>query len=318
MSAFEESLAAPQAPARPPNGRYSRVVSDLAEASEAWIAESRRPRSLPSRAMIEGIVHDLRSALFPHHFGPSDIAPTALRHFVGTRIERAEVALVEQIRRGLAFACPSAHGRDDSCSACTHGANTAAETLISSLPRLRSLLEADAAAAYAGDPAAKYLDETLFCYPGMTAIIHHRIAHELHALQVPLVPRVISELAHAETGIDIHPGAIIGGSFFVDHGTGVVIGETCEIGERVRIYQGVTLGARSVGSDEKVAKGARRHPVVEDDVVIYAGATLLGRITIGRGATIGGNVWLTRSVAPGQQVSQAQARERAFRDGSGI
>ena len=129
---------------------------------------------------------------------------------------------------------------------------------------------------------------------------------------------MISELAHGATGIDIHPGASIGGSFFIDHGTGVVIGETCAIGERVRIYQGVTLGARGPGNDERVAKGALRHPVVEDDVVIYAGATLLGRITIGRGAKIGGNVWLTRDVAPGQQVSQAQPRARSFRDGSGI
>lgn len=154
----------------------------------------------------------------------------------------------------------------------------------------------------------------------MTAIIQHRIAHELHALAVPLIPRMISELAHSATGIDIHPGAHIGPSFFIDHGTGVVIGETAAIGQRVRIYQGVTLGARGFPSDEggHLVKGLPRHPIVEDDVVIYAGATILGRITIGKGATIGGNVWLTRSVPPGGVVTQARARQDSFENGSGI
>jgi serine O-acetyltransferase len=154
----------------------------------------------------------------------------------------------------------------------------------------------------------------------MSAIIHHRIAHELYVLGVPLVPRILSELAHAATGIDIHPGADIGASFFIDHGTGVVIGETCVIGERVRLYQGVTLGAKSFPTDESghPKKGIPRHPIVEDDVIIYAGATILGRITIGRGSSIGGNVWLTQSVAPGSRVSQAQVREELFDAGAGI
>jgi serine O-acetyltransferase len=162
------------------------------------------------------------------------------------------------------------------------------------------------------------LDEAVFCYPGVTAITQHRLAHELHLVGVPLLPRIVSELAHSRTGIDIHPGAEIGSSFFIDHGTGVVIGETCSIGQRVRIYQGVTLGARGVDEQDHLLKGIPRHPIVEDDVVIYAGATILGRITIGRGATIGGNVWLTRSVAAGGRVSQAHARHRLFRDGAGI
>jgi serine O-acetyltransferase len=169
-----------------------------------------------------------------------------------------------------------------------------------------------------GDPAARFLDETLLCYPGVAAVIQHRIAHEIHLRDVPLLPRIIAQLAHATTGIDIHPAAVIGDSFFIDHGTGVVIGETCAIGRRVRIYQGVTLGTRGFPSDERgrPLKGLPRHPVVEDDVVIFAGATILGRITIGQGATIGGNVWLTRSVAPGVRVTQAQARDGAFEQGA--
>jgi len=160
----------------------------------------------------------------------------------------------------------------------------------------------------------------VFSYPGMMAIIHHRLAHELHGLGVPLVPRMISELAHSTTGIDIHPGAQIGASFFIDHGTGVVIGETCIIGEHVRLYQGVTLGSRTFPADEKgrPIKGIPRHPIVEDDVVIYAGATILGRITIGRGSSIGGNVWVTRSLAPGTHVSQAEFRRDGFDGGAGI
>jgi serine O-acetyltransferase len=160
----------------------------------------------------------------------------------------------------------------------------------------------------------------VFCYPGITAITHHRLAHELYQLGVPLIPRIISELAHAATGIDIHPGARIGGSFFIDHGTGVVIGETSVIGERVCLYQGVTLGAKSFPLDAqgKPIKGRPRHPVVEDDVIIYAGATILGRITIGRGSSIGGNVWLTRGVPPGSRITQALVRDDLFDGGSGI
>jgi serine O-acetyltransferase len=164
------------------------------------------------------------------------------------------------------------------------------------------------------------VDEAIFCYPGFNAITHHRIAHELHRLGVPLIPRIISEIAHSETGIDIHPGAGIGGSFFIDHGTGVVIGETAQIGERVRLYQGVTLGAKSFPLDEKghPIKGIPRHPIVEDDVVVYSGATILGRITIGRGSSIGGNVWITRSVPAGSRITQAQARADTFEGGGGI
>src|SRR4029077_5211566 len=175
------------------------------------------------------------------------------------------------------------------------------------LPRIRGLLVSDLRAAYAGDPAATGHSEILLVYPGMAAIIHYRLAHALHKLGARFLARQICEIAHSLTGIDIHPGAEIGGSFFIDHGTGVVVGETAVIGERVRLYQAVTLGAKSfpAGEDGALVKGIARHPVVEDDVVIYAGATILGRIRIGRGSTIGGNVWITRDIPPGSRVAQA-------------
>jgi serine O-acetyltransferase len=202
--------------------------------------------------------------------------------------------------------------------------DTQSESLVqefaSGLPEIRRLLETDILAAYEGDPAARSVDEVLACYPGITAMIHHRLAHSLYRLGLPLIARMTAEISHSTTGIDIHPGAQIGGHFFIDHGTGVVIGETAIIGERVRLYHGVTLGAKRIAVDESGAlmKGNARHPIVEDDVVIYAGATILGRVTIGRGSVIGGNVWITRSVAPGTQVSQAKARHEVFDDGSGI
>ena len=187
-----------------------------------------------------------------------------------------------------------------------------ARTFGGRLPAVRELLDSDILAAFRGDPAARSIDEVLVCYPGIRAIIHHRLAHELHRLGAPLCARIIAEIAHSTTGIDIHPGAKIAGSFFIDHGTGVVIGETAVIGERVRLYHGVTLGAKRFPVDDggAVVKGAARHPIVEDDVVVYAGATILGRITIGRGSTIGGNVWLTHGVPPGSNVAQTQASSR--------
>jgi serine O-acetyltransferase len=305
-------------------GRFAHVVDALCSANESSFA-TRYPRAgrrvLPSQRAIAGIVDDLRAVLFPGHFGAGDLDASSLRSHVGARLDKAHLALITQVRHGLAFACDHAQsGSEGTCLACDQRAHDVSDALVSSLPRLRSLLESDIQAAFDGDPAARSIDETLFCYPGVTAVIQHRIAHELFRLSVPFLPRIIAEQAHAATGIDIHPGAEIGGSFFIDHGTGVVIGETCAIGERVRIYQGVTLGARGFpnGDDGHPIKGLFRHPIVEDDVVIYAGATILGRITIGRGATIGGNVWLTRSVGAGAQVSQAHSRHMTFGGGSGI
>jgi serine O-acetyltransferase len=185
---------------------------------------------------------------------------------------------------------------------------------------VQQCLVLDAQAAYDGDPAATDPTEAIFCYPGLLALTSHRIAHELHRLGVPLLPRIINEHAHSLTGIDIHPGAQLGTSLFIDHGTGVVIGETCVIGNRVRIYQGVTLGAKSfpLDDDGKPIKGVPRHPIVEDDVILYAGATVLGRVTIGRGSVIGGNVWLVRSVPPDSRISQSPVRDDGYVAGAGI
>jgi serine O-acetyltransferase len=274
-------------------------------------------RALPSREQISAVVADLRGALFPWHFGAQDVSEHGLAYYVGHTLERALSHLEEQVRVGLLFECAHA---EDPCHACGRRAIEVIATFASRLPAVRQLLGADALAAFEGDPAATSADEAVFCYAGMTAIIHHRIAHELYVLGVPLIPRIISELAHAATGIDIHPGAQIGERFFIDHGTGVVIGETCVIGQRVRLYQGVTLGAKSFPTDDsgRPIKGMARHPIVEDDVIVYAGATILGRITIGRGSVIGGNVWLTHSVPAGTTASQAQLRHETFDGGAGI
>jgi serine O-acetyltransferase len=222
--------------------------------------------------------------------------------------------LWEQIKRGFCFTCRE---RVEECDART---DRVTENFFARLPAVRRMLATDAQAAYEGDPAATSPDEAIFCYPGMLAVTNFRLAHELYAQEVPLIPRMITEHAHSITGIDIHPGATIGEGFFIDHGTGVVIGETSTIGNRVRLYQGVTLGAKSFPLDEdgNPIKGIKRHPIVEDDVIIYSEATILGRITIGRGSVIGGNVWLTRDVAPDSVVTQAQARLDLFDSGSGI
>jgi serine O-acetyltransferase len=300
-------------------GSLPRVVDALCAANERGF-DALGGRLLPSRSAIASLVEDVRVALYPNHFGSSDRGVEGLRQRISARLHRAQRTLVEQVRRGLTFSCGHAGARGGACAACDRRTAQVSETFLGRLPALRELLDADIEAAFKGDPAAKFADEPLFCYPGVTAIIQHRLAHELHTLGVPLIPRIVSELAHSATGIDIHPAARIGASFFIDHGTGVVIGETCTIGERVRIYQGVTLGARGFPDDEdgNPVKGLPRHPIVEDDVVIYAGATLLGRITIGRGAVIGGNVWLTRSVPPGRNVTQARARQERFENGAGI
>ncbi|PTB21840.1 serine acetyltransferase [Trinickia symbiotica] len=205
------------------------------------------------------------------------------------------------------------HG--DSLTVVDARAIEAVQAFAQRLPEIRALLDTDVIAAYHGDPAAGSVDEVLLCYPGVLAMIHHRLAHELYRLGLPLLARIVAELAHAETGIDIHPGARIGAGFFIDHGTGVVIGETAIIGERVRLYQAVTLGAKRFprNADGHLEKGLARHPIVEDDVVVYAGATILGRVTIGRGATIGGNVWITHDVAPGSHVTQASLRNESAR-----
>ncbi len=296
------------------------VVDALRAASarlQAGPLRNPRRHALPSREALSEIVSGLRAVLFPEHFGASELSAEGVDYFVGHTLDTTLLSLCEQVRRGLHFACAN-EGSD--CAQCEQRAIEITHAFATRLPAIRKLLDDDVRAAYEGDPAATSVDEAIFCYPGITAITHHRLAHELYLLGVPLIPRIISEISHSATGIDIHPGAQIGGSFFIDHGTGVVIGETSVIGQHVRLYQGVTLGAKSFPLDDqhRPIKGVPRHPILENDVVIYAGATVLGRITIGEGSSIGGNVWLTRSVAPRSQVTQAQVRSEVFEDGLGI
>lgn len=272
---------------------------------------------LPSSTAVYELVEDLRSVLFPGFFGTPDLHEESLRYHVGSTLARASLSLFQQVRRALAFV-----GRHDveKCPHCEDRAREVTREFVSRLPDIRRILGTDVDAAYEGDPALTVREEAIFSYPGLLAITNQRLAHELHKLEVPIIPRLITERAHTLTGIDIHPGARIGERFFIDHGTGVVIGETSVVGNGVRIYQGVTLGARSFPLDEKghPIKRIERHPIVEDDVVIYSGATVLGRITIGKGSVIGGNVWLTSSVPPGSRVSQAAPRETGFESGGGI
>ncbi len=276
-----------------------------------------RRQTLPSRVVVAEMMETLRSVLFPGYFGGSELNEDNIRFHVGSRLDKVQRVIAEQIMRGLCFTCTQ---NSDHCPVCSENALGITRAFIEKLPTVRSVLAMDAQAAYEGDPAATSPDEAIFCYPGMTAITNYRLAHELHKLEVPIIPRMITEHAHSITGIDIHPGATIGKRFFIDHGTGVVIGETCVIGDNVQLYQGVTLGAKSFPLDENgnPIKGVKRHPIVEDGVVIYSGATILGPITIGKDSSIGGNVWLTRSVPPNSRITQAQARRECFEDGSGI
>lgn len=275
-----------------------------------------RPPKLPSRKILMHVAEGLSAALFPNRLGSSELADEGIDHYVGHTLNMTLRELMVQIQHELHYNSGlemlSTEDRERSVAI--------TQAFAKRLPIVRTLLDTDIVAAYEGDPAARNVDEVLVCYPGIAAITHYRLAHELHHLGVPLIARMISEIAHSITGIEIHPGAQIGGSFFIDHGTGVVIGETAVIGQNVRLYQAVTLGAKRFPVDENgtLVKGNLRHPIVEDDVVIYAGATILGRITIGRGSTIGGNVWLTRSVPPGSNISQAQMRQEAFEGGAGI
>ncbi len=274
-------------------------------------------REMPSREALRGIIDGLFGVLFPDFFGRPDLTEEGIDYFVGHRLDETLRSLVTQVERELQFSCDAT---EDHTLKHANKALRITRDFAARLPQIAALLESDVRAGYQGDPAAKSIDEVRFCYPGITAITHHRVAHELYSLGVPLLARIIAELAHSATGIDIHPGAKIGASFFIDHGTGVVIGETAVIGQRVRLYQAVTLGAKSfpVREDGALVKGIARHPIVEDDVVIYAGATILGRVTIGRGSTIGGNVWITRNIPPGSHIAQAQARSEAFNEGGGI
>jgi serine O-acetyltransferase len=293
------------------DGLVTSVVYDLCSAATGKMARLRRKPTrhlAPSRSRVIEIVENLRMTLFPGYFGPTDLTDETLPYYMGTILDQTRNLMEDQIARGYCFECPN-----DKCSMlrdeCINKAKNVVEKLLVRLPHIRRFLITDVQAAYEGDPAATSPDEVIFCYPGLLAITNHRIAHELYKLTVPLIPRIISEHAHSITGIDIHPGADIEDHFFMDHGTGIVIGETCKIGSHVRLFQGVTLGALKfpLDKDGKPVKGIDRHPVIEDNVVIYSGATLLGRITVGTGSVIGGNVWLTKSVPANSKITQKQA-----------
>ena len=299
---------------------FSGLVEALCAPGNGSAAGTRKRwqnQALPSRRVIGTVVESLRAILFPGYFGFSDHGQDSIRFHVGSALDHLRIELREQIKRGLCFSCEE----DQSCLPfCDRKARELTGEFLRSLPGVQRTLATDVRAAFDGDPAAANPDEVIFSYPGILAITSYRLAHELFRLGVPIIPRMITEAAHSATGIDIHPGAAIGESFFIDHGTGVVIGETCIIGRRVRIYQGVTLGAKSfpVDGEGKPVRGIARHPVVEDDVTIYSGATILGRVTIGRGSVIGGNVWLVHSVPPETRITQAQTREDEFERGAGI
>lgn len=260
---------------------------------------------MPSIEELKTAVEMLRSVIFPGYYIHSELREETMHYYIGSTLDKCYKILTEQLKRGYCFACNS----ESVCTFCEDRAEKAAEHLLKRLPYIRHMLSTDAEAAYEGDPAAKSIGEAIFCYPSIRALTNHRIAHELYKFGVPIIPRLISEMAHSEAGIDIHPGAQIDERFFIDHGTGTVIGETSVIGKNVQIYQGVTLGARSFPKDENgnPIKDIPRHPIVEEGVIIYAGATVLGRVTIGKNAMIGGNVWITRDVPPGERVIQRRA-----------
>ena len=264
----------------------------------------RDEEALPSGEVLEEIIDLCRAILFPGYYGNARISTQTIRFHTGVNIEKLHELLSRQIYAGLCLA-------DTSCTSCAEElifsqAEKLSEAFISTLPEMRCLLATDAEAAYNGDPAAQNINEVIFCYPGFRAIGNYRIAHQLYKLGVPFIPRMITEMAHSETGIDIHPGAQIGHYFSIDHGTGTVIGETSVIGNNVRIFQGVSLAGEKLPPDENgnAIRGIPRHPILEDNVTVYSNATLLGKIRIGKGATICGNVWITGDVPPGAVITQ--------------
>jgi len=257
---------------------------------------------LPVKTTVIQILDDLLEVIYPGYFGRKYVETANIEYHIGDLMDSIYARLTQEIYRSVR---PECQNKGDTCDHCDGIAEEEALVFLRQMPELRKRLSEDVQAAYDGDPAAKSIDEVIFSYPAIFAITIFRLAHELNFQGIPLLPRMMTEYAHSVTGIDIHPGATIGSGFFIDHGTGVVIGETTNIGNRVKLYQGVTLGALSFAKDDegRMIRGKKRHPTIEDDVVIYAGATILGGNTvIGRGSVIGGNVWLTRSVPPYTRV----------------
>ncbi|NTU94122.1 MAG: serine acetyltransferase [Chlorobiaceae bacterium] len=299
------------------NGSIEQIVTLLSNGSGAECDYVPHPeQKLPSIEKLREFIELVRAVIFPGYFGPPITSRESLPHFIGVRVEKiaellgSQIALVLQSEAG--DAAPDGPPVQDAAAV--------AREFVNRLPEIRRVLCTDVKSIYDGDPAAKSHVEIIFCYPSIRAMINHRTAHTLLDLGVPLIPRIISEMSHSDTGIDIHPGAEIGEYFCIDHGTGVVIGETCIIGDHVRIYQGVTLGAKRFELDKagNPVKNLPRHPIIEDGVVIYSNANILGRITIGRNSVIGGSVWVTRSVPPNSRLQQQKAVESSFINGLGI
>ncbi len=271
--------------------------------------QHRNGMPLPSGKVLREIIELARCILFPGYYGKSSVNLKTIRYHIGVNLEQLHKLLSDQILAGLCFAGSDESSCDNCAARFTKDraqAEEIATELVARMPSIRRKLSTDVAAAYNGDPAAESYGEIISCYPVIKALINYRIAHELHLLGVPLIPRMLTEMAHSETGIDIHPAATIGSYFTIDHGTGLVIGATCIIGDRVKLYQGVTLGAKSFPLDDNgnPIKGIPRHPILEDDVVVYSNATILGRVTIGKGSIIGANVWITEDMEAGSKKTK--------------
>lgn len=300
--------------------RISTVIEELSNpvSYQSVCHEHKLGQPLPSIRKIKTVIDLVREILFPGYFGNTSLNTSTTRHYMGVYIDKLNKLLNKEILAGICFECED----NQRMSLAKHKELAKQKTLsfIEFLPEIRRQLVTDVNATFINDPAARNVGEIIFAYPGIRAITNYRIAHKLLKLEVPLIPRFISEMAHGETGIDIHPKAQIGESFTIDHGTGVVIGSTCIIGNNVKIYQGVTLGAKSFPLDDNgnPIKGIPRHPIVEDNVVIYSGATILGRITIGKDSVIGGNVWVTNNLPANSRVIQSQPKESGFNYGAGI
>lgn len=273
---------------------------------------------MPSVAKLSKIVELVREIIFPGFFRNTTLSPKTTVHYMGVYLDELFELLSEEILSGLLFEKTNVSGEE--LEQYVEKSKELTVGFIETLPEIRNKMARDVKAIYLNDPASRSYGEVIFCYPAIKAITNYRIAHQLHRMDIPVIPRFITEMAHSETGIDIHPGAVIGESFTIDHGTGVVIGSTSVIGNNVIIFQGVTLGAKNFPLDENgnPVKGIPRHPIVEDHVVIYAGATILGRVTIGKGTVIGGNVWVTSNIPPNSVISQKKPKETLYADGAGI
>ena len=298
---------------------YDGIANDLCNESKYKVLyhNTRVNAPLPSIDTLNTIVDSLKEILFIGFYGHFEQHQHTFKSYVSHKLEVIQKLLEEQIIRGFCFSCSKNIAE---CINCEKKAELMAKQFIEQLPQIKYLLSTDVIAAFNGDPAAKNFEETILCYPSIVALTYYRIAHQCHKIGIELIPRMLTEISHSKTGIDIHPGASIGEQFFIDHGTGVVIGETSVIGKNVRLYQGVTLGAKSFPMDGhgNPVKNIPRHPILEDNVIIYSNATILGRITIGENSVIGGNIWVTDNLPSNSKILQNKVMLKVFEDGGGI